>query len=269
MPRARPTTGTAPLTVSFDGTGSSDPDAGDVLSYAWDLDGDGAFDDAATALASFTYTTSGTFTAKLRVTDSHGATATRSVVITVGNTAPAAVIDSPAAGTLWKVGDTISFSGHATDAQEGSLGASKLSWDLLLQHCPSECHTHVIQSFAGTASGSFVTPDHEAPAYLELRLTATDSGGLTSTVTRRLDPRMVAMTFQTVPGGLNLVVGGTQTKATFTRNVIVGSSNTVSAVSPQAKGKQQYRFVSWSDGGVQTHNVTAPSTATTYTARFK
>ena len=69
------------------------------------------------------------------------------------------------------------------------------------------------------AGGSFVAPDHEAPAYLELRLTATDSSGLTTVVTRRLDPRMVALTFQSVPGGLQLTVNGTTTKAAFTRNV--------------------------------------------------
>ena len=45
-----PTTGPAPLTVAFDGSGSSDPDAGDTLSYDWDLDGDGAYDDS-TAVA--------------------------------------------------------------------------------------------------------------------------------------------------------------------------------------------------------------------------
>ena len=49
----------------------------------------------------------------------------------------------------------------------------------------------------------------------------------------------------------------------------MGSTNTVSADSPQGKGKQTYRFVSWSDGGAQTHVITAPATATTYTARFK
>jgi PKD repeat protein len=266
---ATPTTGSAPLTVAFDGSTSSDPDPGDTVSFAWDLDGDGAFDDSTVAKPSFTYTTSGTYTATLRVTDTAGATDLDSVDITVGNTAPSAVIDTPPAGTLWKVGDVITFSGHATDAQDGTLPASALSWDLVLQHCPSNCHTHQLQSYVGVSGGSFVAPDHEAPAYLELRLTATDSGGLTSTVTRRLDPRLVALTFQTVPGGLTLTLNGTSAKSAFTRNVIVGSSNTVSAVSPQAKGKQQYTFVSWSDGGAQTHTIIAPASPTTYTARYK
>ena len=100
-------------------------------------------------------------------------------------------------------------------------------------------------------------------------MTATDSGGLTSTATRRLDPRLVALTFQTVPGGLSLVVGGSSTKSAFTRNVIVGSRNTVSAVSPQNKGNKRYTFASWSDGGAQSHTIVAPAGATTYTARYK
>ena len=71
---AAPTTGSAPLTVTFDGSGSSDPDSGDTLRYAWDLDGDGAFDDSTTVQPTYTYTSAGTVTATLRVTDGAGAT---------------------------------------------------------------------------------------------------------------------------------------------------------------------------------------------------
>jgi hypothetical protein len=204
----------------------------------------------------------------LKVTDSHGESDTDAVTISVGNTAPTAVIDTPAAGTNWKVGDVINFSGHATDAQDGTLPASALKWDLILQHCPSNCHSHPLQSFDGVSSGSFSAPDHEYPSYLELKLTATDSGGLTNTKVLRLDPRTVTLTFQTTPGGLQLVVNSTQSTSAFTRTVIVGSSNTVSAVSPQTKAKQTYTFTSWSDGGAQSHTITAPATAATYTARF-
>jgi glucose/arabinose dehydrogenase len=122
--QATPTTGAAPLTVSFNGTGSSDPDPGDTLAYAWDLDGDGAFDDASTAQATYTYTAQGTYAATLRVTDSHGASDTDTVPIAVGNTPPTPTIATPAAGTTWKVGDVISFSGSATDQQDGTIPAS-------------------------------------------------------------------------------------------------------------------------------------------------
>jgi glucose/arabinose dehydrogenase/PKD repeat protein len=265
---ASPTSGSAPLAVSFDGSQSSDPDGG-TLGYAWDLDGDGAFDDATTAQASWTYTAAGAYTATLRVTDGQGLSDTDAVTVSVGNTPPTATINTPAAGPTWKAGDTISFSGSATDAQDGNLPASSLSWQLILHHCPSNCHTHELQDFDDVAGGSFVTPDHEYPSYLELRLTATDSGGLTDTESLRLDPRTVVLTFQTSPGGLRLAVNGTQGTAAFTRTVIIGSKNTISAITPQTKGKQTYLFSSWSDGGAQTHDIIAPASAATYTARFR
>jgi glucose/arabinose dehydrogenase len=265
---ATPTTGAAPLSVAFDGSTSTDPEGG-ALSFAWDLDGDGAFDDATAVSPSYTYTSNGVYTAVLRVTDNAGASATASTTITVGNTAPTATINTPAAGTTWKVGDVLTFSGSATDAQDGILPASALTWELVVQHCPSNCHAHTIQTFAGVSSGSFTAPDHEYPSYLELKLTATDSGGLTSSKTLRLDPQTVVLTFQTNPGGLSLTVNSTSAKAAFTRTVIVGSANTVSAPTPQKKGSKSYTFQSWSDGGAQTHTLTAPPAATTFTARFR
>jgi PKD repeat protein len=263
---ANPTNGAAPLTVAFDGTASSDPD-GDALTYAWDLDGDGAFDDAAAATASYTYTQPGTHVATLRVSDLSGAAATSSVTISAGNTPPEAVIDTPAAGTTWKVGDTITFSGHASDPQSGTLGASALTWSLVLQHCPSTCHEHPLQTFTGTA-GSFVTPDHEYPSHLELRLTATDPGGLSDTTSVRLDPQTVDLTFGANPAGLTLAVGSTSEPAPFTRTAILGSTLSISAPSPQASGGTAYEFVAWSDGGAQTHAIVA-NAAGSYVATYQ
>jgi PKD repeat protein len=266
---ATPTSGSAPLTVNFSGAASSDPNPGDTLTYAWDLDGDTVYDDSTAVAPTFTYTVNGQYTVGLRVTDSQGAADTATVVVNVGNTAPTVRIISPAAGTTWKVGDVITFSGSATDVQDGSLPASALSWDVVLNHCPSNCHQHAIQSYPGVAGGSFTTPDHEYPSHLELRLTATDSGGLTATTTLRLDPRTVVLSFQTNPGSMQIAVNGTAGTSSFSRTVVVGSSNTISAISPQTKGSKTYSFQSWSDGGAQTHTIVAPAIATTYTARFR
>jgi glucose/arabinose dehydrogenase len=264
---ATPRNGAAPLTVAFDGTASSDAD-GDALTYAWDLDGDGTFDDGAAATATFTYTQPGTYTATLRVTDPSGATGTSSVTISAGNTPPTPVIDTPAAGTTWRVGDVITFSGHATDAQSGTLGASALTWSLVLQHCPSTCHEHPLQTFTGTASGSFVAPDHEYPSHLELRLTATDPGGLSTTTSLQLDPQTVDLTFRSSPAGLTLAVGSTSQPTPFTRTAILGSTLSLSAPSPQASGGTAYEFVGWSDGGAQTHNLVA-NAAGSYDATYR
>jgi glucose/arabinose dehydrogenase len=267
---ATPTNGAAPLAVSFNGSGSTDPDPGATLTYAWDLDDDGAFDDATGPTASWTYQQPGTYTPELRVTDNLGASDTDAVTITAGNTAPTATITSPASSLRWKVGDTVSFSGGATDPQNGTLPASALSWSLVLHHCDGggNCHQHPVQTYEDVASGSFSAPDHEYPSHLELTLTATDPGGLTDTDSVRLDPQTVNLTFQSSPTGLQLTVGSAGQATPFTRTVIVGSNNSVSAPSPQTLAGTSYGFSSWSDGGAQTHNITAPATATTYTATY-
>ena len=181
---------------------------------------------------------------------------------------PQPQITSPAATTTWKVGDTITFSGTATDAEDGTLPASRLSWQALVQHCPDACHAHVHQSWEGMAGASFSAPDHEYPSHLELRLTATDSNGNTTSVTRRLDPTTVPITTQSQPPGLQLTFGQTTAVTPFTTTVIVGSKNSVSAPSPQTLSGTSYSYTAWSDGGGQTHNITAGATAATYTAAY-
>ena len=270
---ANPTNGNAPLTVSFDGTGSSDPE-GRPLSYSWDLNGDGTFGDATGSTTPYTYTTAGVYHPSLRVTDDQGASDTATVTITAGNTAPTAVIDMPSPTLAWKVGDTIPLSGHATDVQQGTLPASALSWSLILHHCstPTDCHTHLIQTMTGVSSGAFTAPDHAYPCWLEVQLTATDSGGLASTTSVRLDPRTVVLTFRTNPGGLvlsDLVVNEAPRTTPFSVTAVVGSANSVSAPSPQQFNKSTYNFISWSDGGPQSHTITAPAVNTTYTATYR
>ncbi|MGN9908885.1 PQQ-dependent sugar dehydrogenase [Phytohabitans sp. LJ34] len=268
---AQPTTGTPPLTVAFDGTASTDPDLADAgrLTYQWDFTNDGTVDSTA-ATATFTYPTAGTYTAKLTVTDTLGVADSETVTISPGNNGPTAVIDTPAASLTWSAGEQVSFTGHATDPQQGALPASALTWQLRLQHCytADNCHTHVIQDWAGVASGSFIAPDHEYPAYLELVLTAADSDGLTHTVVRRLDPKTVALTFASNPSGRTLSVGSVTRTAPFTVTAIQGSTTTVSAPTPQTGGAASYTFDSWSDGGAQTHLITAPAAPTTYTATY-
>jgi hypothetical protein len=204
---------------------------------------------------------------RLRVTDPGNATDTDSVTISVGNSPPTAFIDSPLASFTWHVGEVVNFSGHATDPEQGNLPASALSWSLEMQHCPTTCHPHPLGTFPG-ASGSFTAPDHEYPSHLELTLTATDAQGLTDTDTVLLDPETVVLSFATNPTGLQLAVNATSNTAPFTRTVIVGSSNSISATTPQSLGGTTYAWASWSDGGAQTHNVVAPATPVTFTATY-
>jgi len=118
------------------------------------------------------------------------------------------------------------------------------------------------------SSGSFSAPDHEYPSYLELTLTATDSQNLSASTTVRLDPKTVQLTMASSPAGLQLSINGVAQATPFTVTVIQNSNNTISAPTPQDFGGARYAFDHWSDGGLQSHNVTAGSTNTTYTATY-
>ena len=139
---ASPTSGPVPLAVSFNGSASTDPDAGDTLTYIWNF-GDGSPPQTtSSATTSHTYTTAGTFTATLTVRDNDGAQSSPvSALIDAGNTAPQVTIDTPTTAARFAVGQTITLHGTATDAEDGALPASSLSWLVLRHH---DTHTHPV-----------------------------------------------------------------------------------------------------------------------------
>jgi glucose/arabinose dehydrogenase len=265
---ATPPNGALPLTVAFDASRSSDPEGG-ALRFDWDLDGDGAFDDASGPRADRTYTVAGKVDVRLRVTDAAGATATTSVEVQPGNRPPVADITGPDPAQRWAVGEPITFAATGSDPDQASLPASAYSWQLTIHHCssPTDCHEHPLQRFTGP-TGSFSAPDHEYPSHLTLDLTVTDAGGLTAKRTVRLDPRTVNLTFTSDPPGLQLALGDARLTTPFTREVIVGSINSVSAPSPQTVPAGTFAFGSWADGGPASRSITAPAGAATYTVRY-
>ncbi|HET9229577.1 MAG TPA: PQQ-dependent sugar dehydrogenase, partial [Thermoanaerobaculia bacterium] len=253
---ANPTSGAVPLNVTFNAAGSSDPDPGDTLTYFWTF-GDGTPETSTTSLTiNHTYTTAGVYTATLRVRDNNFAfSAPDTVVIQPGNTAPSATITSPAAGVTFRVGQTVTLTGSATDTQDGTLPASALSWTVLLNHNGS--HTH--PWFSGTGNNlTFTAPapedlDATDGSFLEIQLTATDSGGLTGSAQRNMQPSKITLTLDTEPAGLDLTVNGTTVTApyTFTSWQDWGLDLT-------APNQEEWVFTSWSDGGAQSHPIVTP-----------
>jgi hypothetical protein len=84
-------TATAGTPVTFDAAGSSDPE-GEALRYAFDLDGDGAyeFDGGTNPLALRSFPAAGTYTVGVRVTDPRGASAAaaRSIAVSAAQEPP-------------------------------------------------------------------------------------------------------------------------------------------------------------------------------------
>jgi Leucine-rich repeat (LRR) protein len=79
----------------------------------------------------------------------------------------------------------------------------------------------------------------------------------------------VGITIATNPVGLGFSVDGAIYTTSQTFTWVVGSSHTLATTSPQGTGGTRHVFTNWSDGGAMGHTVTAPATATSYTASFK
>jgi len=181
--------------------------------------------------------------------------------VTCGNTPPVPTITSPTSTLTYKVGDIISFAGSATDAEDGAIPASGLSWQLIIHHCPGGvCHLH----FSGLPGSSFTAPDHEDPSYLEIVLTATDSAGASASTSVTIHPQTVQVTIASSPSGLSIGYSGITVTTPFTIASTVGGTRTLTATTPQGSNT----FSAWSDGGAAQHNVIIGNTDVTYTATF-
>ena len=264
---ADPVTGQLPLSVDFDASGSTDPED-DALSFAWDFgDNDDLFNDATGPEPSHTYTDPGSFTARVRVTDTAGGTDIAQVVVNAANAAPTAVIDTPSPSLAWSVGQRITFGGHGTDANQATIPASAMTWDLVMAHCPASCHEHVIGTFPGVAGGNFDAPDHEYPSHLVLRLTVDDAHGASDSAEVVLQPKTVTLRIRSTPSGLSVDAGWMSDTTPFDLTVIAGSAIQLNASAGGVVDGFPYTWQSWSNGGSAVQVVT-PTASTTLTASY-
>ena len=184
------------------------------------------------------------------------------------NEAPSATIAQPTAALTFKGGDSIAYSGSATDREDGTEPASRLTWWVELHH---DTHTHPFMPRTTGASGKvFVPPIGETSdnVFLRLYLEAMDDSGKADTVFRDIQPQKVQFTLATDPAGLSVTLDGQPREVPITITGVVGMERELGATTPQTVGSTAYNFPSWSDGGAATHRISTPADATTYTARF-
>ena len=207
---------------------------------------------------------------RCRVNNAFGSTVSNPARLTVSNNqAPTVTISAPAKGGRYNAGDTITFSGSASDPEQGPLPASALNWTVIFHH---DAHTHpFLGPLTGIASGTFTIPDAgetSANVFYRIHLTATDSAGAQSSAFVDLLPNVVMLALLSEPSGLQLTLDGQPVISPFTTLSVVGMTRSLGAPT-QRIDKSNYSFLSWSDGGAQTHSIRTPSVDTTYTAIFR
>jgi PKD repeat protein len=110
----------------LDASGSSDPD-GDSLTYKWDLDDDGNYDDATGVSPSVSRGDDGSYTIGLKVSDGNGGSDTTSKSITVENRAPSASFSSTPSSP--SIGESVTFDASGSSDQDGSISSYEWDWD--------------------------------------------------------------------------------------------------------------------------------------------
>ena len=250
--------------MNFSSAGSSDPE-GQPLTYQWTF-GDGQASTAANPVHA--YAQQGRYTARLAVSDGVSTTQAAPLTVSVGSP-PAATISSPTDGVLFRAGDVVSFSGDATDPEDGTLPASAFAWNVDFLH---DTHVHPGTPITGVKGGTFTVPttghDFSGNTRYRITLTVTDSSGLTATRSVTIFPDKVNLTFGTAPAGLTLYLDGIAKATPFAYDTLIGFVHTVEARN-QGSGGTAYVFDSWSDGGAQAHDVTVPSSNQGYTATYR
>jgi PKD repeat protein len=228
--------------VTFTST-ATDPD-GTIASYAWDLNNDGKFADGTTAQVQRSFPLAGTYTVKLKVTDSNGATDIATKTVTVANQPPkASFTTSPATPTT---DGPVSLTSTSTDPEGQTLTTA---WDL-------------------DNNGTFETPgasiqkQYTAPGAYPFKLQVTDPSGASDVATGTI----------TVPNR-----PPTATVDHMPKNPDTGQAVKFTAV--YADPENRIKSIAWDDGSgtftagtgptlTKTYKKPAPYTAP-YTVKFR
>jgi len=161
---ATPDSGEVPLTVEFDASGSFDPD-GEIVSWEWDFDGDGRFDDATGEVVEYEFTQEGSYEVTLRVTDNNGESALATETIEAGSVGGLRAVITPpiGEGDSFYVGEEYEFEGKLSQIAEGKI--VKYVWDM--------------GDGSATKQSSKVTYEFETTGTYEVTLTIYDKDGNT------------------------------------------------------------------------------------------
>jgi PKD repeat protein len=163
--------------LQLNGASSSDPDAGDVLTYSWDF-GDGTTDVGATP--THVYLDNGAYTVRLTVTDRYGLSSTTTAGVVVANATPVPQLASASGSLTATSGIPFGVAGSFTDA-----GVNDAPWSYTINWGDGNAPTGQTNDMqfllratnvyrrAGTYSVSFAVTDKDGATGTSTPLTVT------------------------------------------------------------------------------------------------
>ncbi len=259
--------GDVPLDEEFKGSGSSDPDSGETetLSYAWDLDGDGEFDDSNEADPPPQEYTDGSknITVELKVTDVHGKSDIASVKLFPGDHPPQITMD-PGNPTMFQGGEKIELKGSSTDPDTEEAA---LHWHALINH--NNTHVHDLDTGEGDSFTFSTDTDHDQPSTYEVVIYAEDKRKLRTEMPNLvLEPETSTLQLASTPSGAIVTHGGSEHVTPYIGKSTIGVEVGVSAIESFVSGGVEYSFDSWSNGAPRSQTVTMPEDGLSLSANY-
>lgn len=173
--------------------------------------------------------------------------------------------------TIYRGGDTITFSGMATDAEDGPLDATDMTWFVNFHH---NTHNHpFIPATTGIAGGQFVVPTNSETApdvWYRVHLIVTDSVGLTTEVIRDVYPATSDFAVLANLSGVDILVDELTTVSPTTVTGVVNVQRTIEAMPNVAVDGNVGSFVQWLDGETaRRREISTPENDTAYVALYE
>ena len=191
------------------------------------------------------------------------------VSVNTSNNAPRVSISSPSDAGNFSGNSIVSFSGGATDTEEGTLDPSRLTWTIIYQT------DSVLRPFAtrtGISSGTFTIPTRTPFAGTNVRyiitLRARDEQGAVRSTSVSLLPRISTITLQTVPRNGTVFFDGTPYQDGTRIDVVSGYQRDLSVPRIRTASGIPLNFVRWNIGGARSQTINAPIQSRTFTATF-
>ena len=222
------TFGPSPLSVNFSSSGTVDPEGG-PLQYLWNF-GDGT----TSTDANPTHTYSGTgilpFIVTLTVTDQTSLSDSKSLLISLNNTPPAAKITNPVNNSSYSILNATQVQLAATVTDNETSNGMQYAWEVVLRHNNHEHREPAVNSPSPTVQISPVGCDGNTYYYM-IQLTVTDNGGLTATDSVKIYPDcstagLSVTNLTATPQNNSVVLSWTNPSASFDEIMVAAKAST-------------------------------------------